>query len=117
MNIRSAKAKGRRLQDTVCKLLLEHYPSLEEDDIKPAIMGESGVDVKLSPAARKKIPFSIECKNQEKLNMTSAWKQTEENVVSGTIPLLVHKKNRTPIMVTLKFSDLLSIIDKAEKLS
>ena len=49
---RSRKAKGRRLQQEVCNLLLEQFSHLEQDDIKPAIMGESGEDVKLSPAAR-----------------------------------------------------------------
>jgi len=69
MKTRSAKAKGRRLQDSVRKLLLENFPQLEDDDIKTAIMGESGEDIHLSPAARKLIPYSIECKNQEALSI------------------------------------------------
>ena len=42
-------------------------------------MGESGEDIKLSPAARKLIPYSFECKNQEKLNIWEALSQAEEN--------------------------------------
>ena len=70
MKTASRKAKGRRLQNKIRDLLIEHFSDeLEDDDIRCAIMGESGEDLKLSPAARKLIPYSIECKNQEKLNI------------------------------------------------
>ena len=69
MSTRAAKAKGRRLQNEVRELLEESFPDLEEGDIRTAIMGQNGEDIILSPAARKKIPYSIECKNQESLNI------------------------------------------------
>ena len=75
----SRKAKGRRLQNKVSELLLERHDDLEPDDIRGAIMGESGEDIKMSPLARRKIPLSIECKNQEKLNIWSALTQANEN--------------------------------------
>ena len=56
MKTRSAKAKGRRLQNKIRDLLLEEFKELEPDDIRTAIMGETGEDIKLSPAARRKIP-------------------------------------------------------------
>ena len=62
MKSRSAKNKGKRLQNSVRDLLLETFNQLEPDDIRSAIMGESGEDIKLSPAARKIIPYSFECK-------------------------------------------------------
>ena len=60
MKTRSAKSKGRRLQNQVKELLLEAFTELEPDDIRTAIMGETGEDIKLSPAARREIPFSFE---------------------------------------------------------
>ena len=75
MKTRSAKAKGRRLQNKIRDLLLEEFKELEPDDIRTAIMGETGEDIKLSPAARRKIPYSFECKNQEKLNIWESLKQ------------------------------------------
>ena len=60
MKTRSAKSKGRRLQNQVKELLLEAFTELEPDDIRTAIMGETGDDIKLSPAARREIPFSFE---------------------------------------------------------
>ena len=68
MKTRSAKNKGKRLQNSVRDILLETFTQLEEDDIKSTTMGESGEDIQLSPAARKLIPYAIECKNQEKIN-------------------------------------------------
>ena len=66
MRTRSKKAKGRRLQNWVRDELLKRFPSLNENDVVCAIMGEKGVDIKLSDKAKKSIPFAIECKNQEK---------------------------------------------------
>lgn len=62
---RSAKAKGRLGQDEIRDKLYEAFPELEEGDIKGAIMGEGGADIKLSPAAKKLIPISIEVKRRK----------------------------------------------------
>ena len=69
MKTRSAKNKGKRLQNSVRDILLETFTQLEEDDIKSTTMWESGEDIQLSPAARKLITYAIECKNQEKINI------------------------------------------------
>ena len=77
MKTRSAKNKGKRLQNSIRDILLETFTQLEEDDIKSTTMGESGEDIQLSPAARKLIPYAIECKNQEKINIWESLKQAE----------------------------------------
>ena len=111
MNTRSGKAKGRRLQNKIRDLLLEHFSDkLEPDDVKVAIMGESGEDIKLSPAARKLIPYSFECKNQEKLSIWSSLEQAAEN--SGDYPpVLIFKRNRSKTYVTLELEDFLKLIN------
>ena len=63
MNPRSSKAKGRRLQNALRDILRETFPILEDDDIKSQTMGMTGEDIVLSPAAKKEIPYSFECKN------------------------------------------------------
>ena len=110
MNTRSGKAKGRRLQNKVRDVLLEHFSEeLEPDDIRTAIMGETGEDIKLSPAARKLIPYSFECKNQEKLNIWSSLEQAEEN--SGDYPpVLIFKRNRSKTYVTIELDEFLKLI-------
>ena len=109
MKTRSAKSKGRRLQNQVKDILLEAFTELEPDDIRTAIMGETGEDIKLSPAARKQIPFSFECKNQEKINIWSSLEQAEEN--SGdSKPVLIFKRNRSKTYAVLKIEDFISLI-------
>ena len=80
------------------------FSALEEDDIKSQTMGMTGEDIVLSPAARKLIPYSIECKNVERLNVWQCLKQTESNVAKGCAPALVIKRNQTNpyIMVPLE---------------
>ena len=111
MNTRSGKAKGRRLQNKIRDLLLEHFSDkLEPDDIKVAIMGESGEDIKLSPAARKLIPYSFECKNQEKLSIWSSLEQAAEN--SGDYPpVLIFKRNRSKTYVTIELEEFIKLIN------
>ena len=109
MKSRSAKNKGKRLQNSVRDLLLETFNQLEPDDIRSAIMGESGEDIKLSPAARKLIPYSFECKNQEKLNIWSALEQAESNGEKGT-PVLVFKRNRSKTYAVIEFKEFVNLI-------
>lgn len=119
IKVSSGKAKGRRLQNFICEQLMEKHPELREGDIRPAIMGESGVDIKLSPTAKDVIPFDIEAKNQEKLNIWSALKQAEENAENGRVPLLVFKRNRSKTYVVVdweKFMELLYKEDSIKKI-
>ena len=110
MKTRSAKNKGKRLQNSIRDILLETFKDrLEEDDIKSTTMGESGEDIQLSPAARKLIPYSIECKNQEKLNIWDSLKQAESNSEKGK-PVLIFKRNRSKTYAVLEIQDFIDLI-------
>ena len=112
MKTRSAKNKGKRLQNSVRDILLETFKDqLEPDDIKSTTMGESGEDIQLSPAARKLIPYAFECKNVEKLNIWSALEQAEANSEKGK-PVLVFKRNRSKIYAVLELKDFVNLIKK-----
>ena len=111
MKTRSAKNKGKRLQNSVRDLILEKFTQLEPDDVRSTTMGDSGEDVLLSPAARKLFPFSVECKNQEKLNIWSSLEQAETNAGKHT-PLLVFKRNRSKTYVALEIDNLLDLLDE-----
>ena len=99
MKTRSAKAKGRRLQNKIRDLLLEEFKELEPDDIRTAIMGETGEDIKLSPAARRKIPYSFECKNQEKLNIWEAYNQACDNAGHYEPIVVIKRNNQKPLVL------------------
>ncbi len=87
MKAKSAKAKGRRLQQEVRDRIHEMY-GFEPDT---AVMGEKGKDVK-----DDRLPYSIECKNVEKLNLWKAWQQAKDNLFEGDTPVVVFTKNRPP---------------------
>ena len=98
-NPRTAKAKGRRLQQLVVKKLLLLLPGVQPDDIQSRSMGANGEDVMLSPYARSIFPYSVECKNQEKLNLWKAWEQTQGNAEDYQPLLIVGKNNTKPLAV------------------
>ena len=109
MKVRSRKNKGVRLQNYVVERLREVF-GFDELDIKPAVMGEQGVDIHLSKQALQVFPFSIECKNQEKWNILQFFRQAIVNTVPGTYPLLIVKKNRVEPLAVLRFEDFLKIV-------
>ena len=112
MKPRSAKNKGKRIQNKVRDLILEKFNSkLEPDDVRSITMGDSGEDILLSPAARRLFPFSVECKNQEKLNIWSSLEQAEGN--SGNHPpLVIFKRNRSKTYAVLEFEELLKLLNE-----
>ncbi len=108
--IKYAKAKGRKLQNFVRDCLRSSFPSLEDDDIKSQTMGMTGEDIILSPAARKMIPYSFECKNVERLQFWDAVAQAESNCKEGIIPAVVIKKNRKDPMIAIPFIEFMNLI-------
>jgi hypothetical protein len=98
MNPSSAKAKGRRLQQWVRDKLIEML-EVHPEDIESRSMGAGGEDLIMARAARSIFPYSIECKNVEKLNVWTAYEQAAVN--SGDYePIVVMKKNgKKPLVV------------------
>ena len=107
----SAKAKARRLQNTVVEMI-RNATGLTEADVRPAIMGERGADVKLSVAGREAFPYAIEAKNTERLNIWAAIRQAERNA-DGLTPLVVIKRNRSKIWAVIEFERLLELMDRS----
>ena len=114
MKPRSAKNKGKRLQNKIRDIILEKFNNiLEQDDVRSITMGDSGEDILLSPAARRVFPFSVECKNQEKLNIWEALTQAEVNSGNHT-PLVIFKRNRSKTYAVLEFKELLKLLNESE---
>ena len=99
MRPQSAKAKGRRLQQQFRELLIEEL-GIHPEDIESRSMGAGGEDLIMARAAREKFPYSIECKNVEKLNVWEAYKQAEENSKNYE-PVVVMKKNNHKTLVVI----------------
>jgi hypothetical protein len=101
MKVSTGKAKGRRLQQYVRDLLLKIHPSLEPDDIKSTAMGQNGEDIQLSPAARKLIPLTIECKSRKTIGVYPWLEQAMANNPKNYTPVLVIKQDRKKPLVVV----------------
>ena len=100
----SAKAKGRLLQNMVRDRLLQMYPHLEpETDVRSALMGETGEDVKLSKKARQLFPYSVECKSLKTISVFRHYEQAQANCPEGAMPLVVIKENRKKPLAVVDF--------------
>ena len=80
-------------------LLIEKL-DVHPEDIESRSMGAGGEDLIMARSARKKFPYSIECKNQEKVNIWDAYEQAEENSKNYE-PIVVLKRNNTKPLVLI----------------
>lgn len=90
----SAKAKGRLLQKWFVELLIRKL-QLNPLDLESRPMGSQGEDVIMGVDSRSKFPLSIECKNQEAVNVWKSYEQATTNTPQGVEPLLIIKRNRS----------------------
>ena len=97
MRTQSKKAKGRRLQQWVRDLLIEKL-EVHPEDIESRSMGAGGEDLIMARAAREKFPYSIECKNQESVNLWKSYEQAQENSKDYE-PVVILKRNNTKPLV------------------
>ena len=106
----SRKAKGRRLQQAVRQDLVDRL-GIDPGDVMSTAMGQSGCDLYLSPAARERFGFGIECKAQERIALPAWWQQCTRNAAAeGLAPLLVLKQSRREALAVLRWEDLLVLL-------
>ena len=97
MKPQSAKSKGRKFQQWVRDLLIEKL-DIHPEDIESRSMGAAGEDIMMARSARNLFPFSIECKNQQSVNIWKSYEQAEEN--SGDYePIVFLKRNNIKPLV------------------
>ena len=112
MKTQSAKAKGRKLQQWVRDQLIEQL-DVHPEDIESRSMGAGGEDLIMARAARQKFPFSIECKNVEKLNVWEAYEQATSNC-NDYEPLVVMKKNQKKPLVVIDADYFISLVKRLD---
>ena len=94
MKTSSCKAKGRKGQQEIVKILLEHAPQLDSDDIRSTPMGSQGEDIMLSSAARKAFPWNIEVKRGKAFNLVKACKQASYRADESHKPVAMGRYDR-----------------------
>ena len=99
MKTSSAKAKGRKLQQWFASIMVKTL-NLHEEDLESRPMGSQGEDIIMGRESREKFPYSIECKNQEAVNVWKAYEQAESNCGKYE-PLVVIKRNRSKPLVVI----------------
>jgi hypothetical protein len=111
----SAKQKGRILCQRAKKIILNYFPRFEDGDIVVRSSGSNGEDLILSPAVLKVLPFAIEAKNQEKINIWQSYEQAEAHSKKGDLmPLVIFGKNRRDPLVCLDLEHFLDLIKRKE---
>lgn len=103
---RASKQKGARFELEIAHYLQDHgYPEAHRTAQHCGKTGDAG-DVEGIPG------LHVECKHVEKLNLYSAYHQAvrDNNAKNnGDIPVVIHKKNRETVMVSLSLDDFIKI--------
>jgi hypothetical protein len=56
----------------------------------------------------------IECKRVEKLNLIEAYRQSVNDAKEDEIPVVMHRKNYQPWLVTLELKDFMELLGRME---
>jgi len=115
----SAKAKGRKFQQSIRDRILEAFADeLEKDDVLSTSMGASGVDVQLSPLAQKVFPISVEAKATRKHPAMAEMRQAKSNIYPNTTAAVAwspHGTGPKDSMITFVFDDFLALLADLKK--
>ena len=113
MKTQSAKAKGRKLQQWVRDQIIEQL-EVHPEDIESRSMGAGGEDLIMARAARERFPFSVECKNVEKLNVWEAYEQAKSNS-NDYEPIVIMKKNQKKPLVVVDADFFIFLFKRGDK--
>lgn len=118
INVKSRKAKGRKLQQLVASKIskLLNIPWGKDELIRSREMGQSGVDVPVIGFAKELFPFSVETKNAESWSIHEWIKQAQANIVEGTDWLLVAKRNRQEPVIFMDLDVFFKLYEELYKL-
>ena len=100
-----SRDKGKRFEREVAQLFKEHgYDAHRTAQFK----GKTGAAGDVEGVSR----IHIECKHQERMNLYD-WMQQSVNDASaedkGNLPVVIHKANNKPVLVTMRFEDWIKI--------
>ena len=102
----NSRAKGKRAELEIAALLREYG-----FDARRGVQYHGGED---SPDVLGLPGVHIEVKHVEKLNIIEAMAQADRDC-GDNMPAVFHRRNRTPWLVTLHFSDFMNLYKEAKK--
>lgn len=101
----NSREKGARFERTLAKKLREYGYNTRRGQQYCGANGDA--DVVGLPG------IHIEAKAVEHLNLYNAMQQAENDKREGEVPTVFHKKNKKPILVTMKLEDWVALYQKA----
>lgn len=116
ISVASAKNKGRKLQKDIASFILRLFPDLEPDDARSCPMGSGGEDVMLSPAARRRFPYSVECKARASPSIYKDYDQAARHCAKATSkaePLVITRGDRRKPLVTMSIEHFEQLLREA----
>jgi|TARA_R100000781_G_scaffold2273_2_gene3697 hypothetical protein len=96
--------------------LLIDQLNIKPEDVESRSMGAGGEDLIMSYSARQMFPYSVECKNQESLNVWSAFEQAKKNA-GAYEPVLIIKKNRKSPLAVVDAEHFVELNNTQEKIN
>ena len=105
----NGKRKGSAGERELCEFLHEAgYPAHRNEQRYTG--GRGNPDIEAQGLDR----FHIEVKRVEKLNVSEAMRQAERDAVNKT-PVVMHRRNYEPWLITMKLSDFLMEVKTGEE--
>lgn len=107
MKATGKRQKGSRLERKFAQLI--RFYGLDDTAQRRPLSGACKM-VSGSADIYTKLPYSFECKHQEKMKFWDWWEQAEAEGSMAKPPVLVHTANYRPIMVSMKAETFLSLL-------
>ena len=104
---KSERDKGARFERQIANILKERGYEARRGQQYCGTSGDA--DVVGLPGVH------IEAKAVERLNISTAYAQSVRDAREGEVPVVIHKKSREPIMITLTLADFLDFYERAER--
>lgn len=101
----NSRRKGADGERSLAKILRE-YGYLTERTAQYCGKTGEAADIRGLPG------IHIECKRVEKLNLSAAMQQAENDARDGEIPCVFHRKNREKWKVTMNLDDFMKIYER-----
>lgn len=102
----NSRAKGAAFERKIASILRERGYDARRGQQFSAANGDP--DVVGLPG------IHIEAKAVEHLNLYNAYEQSVRDAREGETPIVIHKKNRKPILVTMSLDDWLALYERSE---
>ena len=106
-----AKNKGKGFELEVAKLIRQS--GLDKEARRRPLSGAEKM-VRGHADIITHLPFSIECKKQERMNFWDWWEQAESQSNMNYPPMVVFSSNFRPAIASLKLTDFLNILKELD---